>query len=238
MSTSETGHEKNLANFKTLISYLDTLPKYKPVNPALTSKSTLPQLKAAEELQDAIGSLQAEYNNKVKQQEILFKDLPTFTTRLVNSAKSFVTDPELAERVVSLGKQINGGGKAKPKSKPGETPADSISTSHQSYDNKVANFGDIIDALETVSYTANETEFEIANLKAYHAQLKEATEAVDTAAHPYKNGMSARNQALYGNNAGILDTVAAIKIYFRSVYNLRTSESKYIHTLVFRHSRK
>ena len=233
-STHETGHEKNVANFKTLIEYLETLPKYNPTEAGLQNRSTLPQYTAARGLQDAMGVLENAHNRKVKEQEILFAGLSPFVTRYLSSGKSFLKDPKLAERFVSLAKKITGSGKGKPKPPAdGNTPGDGgVSTSYQSYDNKVANFGDMIEVMVEAGYTSNEAEFETGAVRAYHAQLLTATQNVDTAYFSYKNGMEARNLALYGTG-GLLETVAAIKLYLRSIYSLRTAESKYINTLKF-----
>ena len=241
-SKSETGHAKNVANFKTLNGYLASLgAQYNPTK----SSIVLTQLqvmqsnaeKALADIQDAFPGFSA----AVDEQEAIFKPLDKLVTRMVRAYKAAVDNPAEAETAISLQKKINGKTKkVNPKQEPKEGEEDPISTSQLSYDNRQANFQLLVKTMAAnPDYKPNETELQITTLQALATQLKQKTEAVDTTSAPLINGRIARNQLLYHPQTGLLPTVVkGIKDYVISVFGAGSPQSKYINTLKFKGIRK
>ena len=103
-STSETGNAKNVANFQDLISFVTGYGAvYNP------SKNTLklPQLKtllasSQASLADVV-SINTDYNNKVNERVIAFKDLKPLATRLINALQTTdATKEKIEDAKVSI----------------------------------------------------------------------------------------------------------------------------------------
>lgn len=238
-SKSETGHTKNVANLKTLNTYLASLgAKYNPSKKAIQ----LPQLQQLH--QDADGSLSVirdafpAYYSAVDAQEAAYAPLDKLVTRLVRAYKSAIEDPAEAKTVVSLQKLISGEGGSKKKPNPEDEPAngkDPISDSKRSYDNRQANFHSLVKTMAAnPAYKPNEVELQITTIQAYADDLLAKTEAVDAVSSPIVNGRIARNKILYNEKTGFVPvTLKAIKDYVISVFGAGSPEIRYINTLKF-----
>lgn len=235
----ETGHPVNIASLDSLITYLKTLqPGYQPINPIAEITSLEKLLNDCQPLERAVNPLLTDYNMAVKQQEILFKQLPGIVTRTINAFEGFVADEEMAERARSLARQINSGGKSKPKDKnEKEDDAkqdDSISTSHRSYDQQLSNFDALIKVYEAAGFNPKEDELTVKSLNTLHDDLSTATQAVDAPAGLLKNARIARDAKMYNDKTGIITAANAVKSYVKSKYGAGSPEIKYVNKLKFR----
>jgi len=237
-SKSETGHTKNVTNFKSLNVYLDSLGvKYNPSKVSIQLPQLQAQYTAADQSLTAIQDALPAFTDAVDDQEAAFEPLDKLVTRVVRAYKACLENPAEAETVISLQKKINGKGKkADPKKEPEEGENDPISTSQLSYDNRQANFQLLVKTIGANSlYQPNEDELKVTTLQAYANDLKKATEAVDIVAAPIINGRIARNTLLYHVETGLVPaTINAVKNYIISVYGAGSPQIKHINTLKFK----
>lgn len=239
-SKSETGHTKNVANLKTLNTYLGTLnAKYNPTNPVIALAALNALHINADNSLSLIQDAQPAFAAAVDAQQAAFKPLNKLVTRLVRAYKAAIKNPAEAETIIGLQKKINGKPKKiNPKTEPKEGEEDPVSTSQLSYDNRQANFQLLVKTMAAnSSYKPNETELQVATIQVYADELKLTTEAVDATYAPIVNSRIDRNTILYHNETGMIPVVVpAIKDYIISVYGANSPQIKYIYTLKFKNA--
>ena len=221
-STSEKGHAKNVANFQDLIAFVTGYgATYNPNKNALK----LPQLTtlytaSQANLADVITKNTA-FNNKVNERVVAFKNLKPLATRLINALETTDATSERIADAKAFNKKIQGS-----RAKATETPVDpnapvpkTISTSQQSYDQKIQHLAGIISVLQTEpSYAPNENELKIVNLTAKQADLTAKNSAVATAYTNISNSRIARDTTIYGTDTGLVNIASEVKKYVKSVY--------------------
>lgn len=234
---NETSHIKNVANLKTLYKFVESKPDYKPVNPAITAPALKQLYDDSLPLAIAVNTTLTPYNSAVKLQQQAFNKLSKLVRRLTNNFVTTVNNDEQAERAISLANRISYAGKGNNKKtdKPAaDTEAGSdVSTSHLSYDNRIANFEAYIEVLEFNTYAPNETEFTTKELRSFLTELKTLTEAVDDVEIPYKAALKDRNEVMYVPETGLIDTVKAAKKYAKSIFGYGSAEMLFINELKF-----
>ena len=234
-STSEKGHAKNVANLKTLTTYLTSLqPNYNPTKTAITVASLQTLFTGCTSSMDGIKIAQPPYAAAVDAQELAFKPLSKLVTRVLNSYATVVEDKQELQTAISLKNKITGTG-PKPK-KPENPDADTVSGSKLSYDNRIDNLFALIKVLENNSnYKPNETDLQTGSLTTYANELKTKTEAVDAVSTPIINGRIVRNNILYADKTGFIpETINDVKSYIISVFGANSPQIKYINTLKFK----
>ena len=238
---NETGHVKNVANLKTLVTYLESLgAEYNPSEPAIQLPALQQMHADSSNSITTLTSAMPAYSTAVDVQQEAFDGLPKLSTR-VSNAYAAVAGKEAAETVVSLKKAISG---TKGKSPSGEEAAklaadgkepETRSTSQRSYDNQQQNFEQMVQTVAAnPKYKPNETDLKVASLTTYSAALKTKTEAVDTAYAPVLKARNGRDAVLYTAETGVLDRIKQIKSYLKSVYGPSSPQMKYINGLAFR----
>lgn len=223
-SISETGHAKNVANFKQLITVLGSFGgQYQPVADALQiatlekqaqeAEIVLNKLKESETLsKQATATLQAE-----------FKTLNTLSSQLMGLLISSGAKASSVEEARAIQKVITGGN-AKKKKTPattGETTEtkDTRSTSRQSYDSKLDNFEKLIAVLQNVAeYKPKESEFQVSTLQAKVNAMKNAIKENDGKEIARRQVMHERNALLYTPETGMVATANKIKEYIKAVF--------------------
>ena len=234
MPIHETGHDKNIANFNTLNTYLASLAKDYQPSKASIQLSNLQKLwinakDAAKKLSDSASP----YSTAVDAQEAVFKPFNKLLTRVIKALRASVDDEAEAETAESFRQKIAGERPKKPKV--GDEPgSETHSTSQRSYDNQVKNFNQLISTLKSISaYAPNEPELTIASLEALAADMDKKVTAVDTIQAPMINARIARNKVLYTPKTGIVELVDDVKSYIGSVYGATSPELKFIQRLKF-----
>jgi len=217
-SKSEVGHNKNVANFSAGIQILQEMGTlYNPSNPNLKITSLTPVETGLTATTKAINEKKPIYKNAVADREVGIAPFNKLITRTLNSAKSVNISPKDKENLESQAKKLRGTSKAKPVN-PETADADSISTSQLSYDNRIANFDTYIGQLAShPEYVPNETELTIANLKAYHLNLKTLNSAVNASGIALITAQKNRNELLYKNPKNVILLVKEIKLYLKSL---------------------
>ena len=110
-----------------------------------------------------------------------------------------------------------------------------ISSSQLSFDSRIDNFDKLISLLSTIpAYNPNEEELKITSLTAYLEDLKAKNAAVIEVATALSNARIARNEMLYKENSGLIDTALDVKSYVKSVFGAGTPQFRQVSGLEFK----
>lgn len=238
MAQNQTGHEKNLANFKTLNTFIIGMGKdYQPTNPVADLTNVQGIIDEGDPIMTTIKEVAfPAYSKAVDDEEQAFGKLPKLITRSLKAFKAVAdTDDEVAT-AVSLADKIRSSGGKKKEEKPAADapPAKTHSTSQRSYDNQVAFFSEFIGVLSTNGkYNPNEAELQIPTLTAFRDELQTKTAAVDPALQAFNKARNERDDLFYNPQTGMLHVAEKVKAYLASVYEYGSKEMKYINSLKF-----
>ncbi len=218
-STSEVGHNKNVANFGYTCQIVTEMGSmYNPSNvniklPALTTMNTAIGLSM-----DNISIKIPIYKNLVADRDNLISPLPSLVTRIYNYSKSTSITKNDEQHIFSIVKKMRGGSGKKKVADPAVTATKSISTSQRSIDNMVGNFKLLIDQVSSFpSYLPNEEDLQIASLEGYYNNLKSLNSQVNGAIDTLITARKDRDDLLYNNENNVILLVNDIKAYLKSL---------------------
>ena len=218
-STSEVGHNKNVANFGYTCQIVTEMGSmYNPSNvniklPALTTMNTAIGLSM-----DNISIKIPIYKNLVADRDNLISPLPSLVTRIYNYSKSTSITKNDEEHIFSIVKKMRGGSGKKKVTDPAVTATKSISTSQRSIDNMVGNFKLLIDQVSSFpAYLPNEEDLQIASLEGYYNNLKSLNSQVNGAIDTLITARKDRDDLLYNNENNVILLVNDIKAYLKSL---------------------
>lgn len=240
-STTETGHAKNVANFEELIGFCTAYgANYNPSKASL-KLGALNTLKATANANlQAVKTAKTNYDNATNAREIAFKQLRPLATRVINALAATEATPQTLADAKTANNKIQGKRATKAKeTTTGNTgsnasPAKTISTSQQSFDNLVDHFAQLITTLSAEpSYVPNESELSIAGLNTYLADLRAKNTAVVNTFATFSNARITRNTTLYNPNTGLLDIAKDVKLYIKSIYGTSSQQYKQVSALKF-----
>ncbi len=236
-STSETGHAKNVANFRDLITFVTGYgATYNPNKDALK----IPQLNTVHtnsetSLADVI-SKKTNHETAINNRSNAFKDLKSLATRIINALQATDASNAKIEDAKAYNKKLQGAranAGAAP-SNPDEPTPNTRSTSQQSYDQQIQHLAGIISILESEpSYAPNENELKVATLTAKKADLTTKNNAVDTAYVSVSNARIARDTALYSTDTGLLDIATDVKQYVKSIFGSTSPQYAQVKGIIF-----
>jgi hypothetical protein len=236
-SVSETGHAINVANLQHLISFVTAYGEtYSPSKNALK----LPQLMALAtagqaSLVDVITKKTA-FNSKISERIEAFRGLKKLATKVVNALQATGASSEKIDDLKAYNQKLQGPKSKKSKrlnAQNAQTPK-TISTSQQSYDEQIQHWAGLISVVQSeTSYAPNETELKVATLIAKQIDLTAKNNAVITANTTISNSRIARNTLLYKNETGLLDIVADVKKYIKSIYGATSPQFAQVKGLKF-----
>lgn len=214
---SEVGHNKNVANFKSLFQILEEMGTlYNPANQSIMLAEIEPIKSVLDQVVETFNTKNPLYKNAVALRQTNTKPLSKLTTRIANSFRASKASEADISNVDSMAKVIRG---MRNKSiNPEKESSDSISTSRMSYDNRTANFDAMISYLEAhPDYEPNEDDIKIPALKLFNRLQKEQNANVNHTANQLLTAREARNKALYDPTEGILILAPKIKNYLKSL---------------------
>lgn len=233
----ETGHNKNVTNFETLIIACTGygLP-YNPSNPNITIPILTTQYTEAKAAVKEVKTTETPFNSVEGQRKIIFKTLKPTATKVLNALKgasapaTVITDAETINRKIQ-GKRADNTTAETPT---GDAPKDKNSVSQQSYDMQIDHFEKLIELADVEpKYNPNEVPLKIVTLSNYKTELETINKAVKTAYIPYKTAMQTRDAILYAPETGIVDTAQTVKNYVKSVFGATSPQYKQISGLKF-----
>lgn len=217
-SVSETGHNKNVANFSKvyqILEEMDTL--YNPSNPNITLVNLVPLRTQLQLVIKELNNKKPSYKNAVAGREEKIKGLNKLTTRTLNFAKSIAITDTDKENLISQAKKIRGDSKPK-KINPDTAEKESISTAQLSYDSRIANLETYIEQLASHElYNPNEEILQIESLKNYHEELSTLSSKVNKAGNALLTARENRNALLYNDETNVIQLMKDIKSYLKAL---------------------
>lgn len=239
-SISETGHAKNVANFKTLIDFCAGYgPAYNPPKTTLKLPALNAMHEAAEAAIAATTTQKNAFDTATGDRQARFADLRARSTRILNLLPATEASPQTIENAKSLNRLIQGG-RATPLSKDAATPGkpnedNQISVSRQSFDMLTENFSALVDLVASIpSYTPHENDLKIETLTEHIASLKEANKTVSGAEVALSNARIARDKILYTEKTGLVDTALDVKKYIKAAFGATSPEFAQVSGITFR----
>lgn len=236
-STSETGHAKNVANFQDLIEFVTGYGgTYNPSKNSLKLGAII-SLKASAEgnLTDVISKNTA-YNNKVNERIMAFSDLKSLSTRLVNALQTTDATTETINDAKTFNRKMHGkkASSSQVPTDPNSPAPSTISTSQQSYDQLIQHLAGLNSVLEAESsYTPNETDLQVATIQTKIAELTAKNTAVATAYTSISNSRITRNETLYSNTTGLVETALEVKKYIKSIFGATSPQYAQVKSIEF-----
>lgn len=217
-STSEVGHNKNVANFSAVVQILIEMGLiYQPTNTTI-------QLVQLTPIQGTLATSITNLNENlslnsisIADRETKFKILDKTATQIDNLFKSLNVDDKDKEIVNSLVKNIRGDNKKK-KQETTDPNKTTHSTSRQSYDSRLANLNLLIAQLSQFpEYAPNEANISIVTLQAYADELATLTTSLNQSAAALITARKDRNDLLYFDQPSVIKRVKDIKAYLKSL---------------------
>ncbi len=222
-STDETGHAKNIDNFKILISAAAQLGAIYNPAPSLIQLPTLVSLLAgAENSSELLAQARRNFDEATNSRAALFGPLANKASRIVATMELSGIEDKTVDNAKSLLKKIRGTRtSSKPvaaASDPATPPKATISTSQLSYANQLSNFALLVgQAVGLPAYSTNEPDLQPNGLNAYLADLNTAHNRVIDTENAYSLALTTRDSALYADNTGLVDVSLAVKKYVKTL---------------------
>ena len=217
-SVSETGHNKNVANFSSVIQILEEMgTRYNPTNSAITLANLSPIESQLALVINELNNKKPLYKNAVASREEKIEGLNKLITRTLNFAKSITLSEKDKENLQSQAKKIRGNSKPK-KINPDTAQKENISTAQLSYDSRIANLETYIEQLASHDvYNPNEEILQITSLKNYHEELSTLSANVNKAGNALLTARENRNVLLYYKEGNIIQLIKDIKSYLKAL---------------------
>ena len=136
----ETGHNKNVTNFETLIIACTGFgTAYNPSNPSITIPVLTTQHVEAKALIKEVKTTETPFNNIEGQRKTLFKPLKPTATKVLNALKGASVPATVIADAETINRKIQGkrADNTTEETSTDETPKDKNSVSQQSYDMKI-----------------------------------------------------------------------------------------------------
>lgn len=255
-SNSEVGHAKNVAGLGELIARCGGFNRaYDPPRPEL-SIASLQQLQ--QEARDSLKGVQdtkAQLDNAKNYRRILFRDLPSLATRIVNMLAASGVTPETLDDARGAQRKISGTRASKkpatPTAEPESTPVagdtetqeapavvatpTTRSSSQQSYDLKIEHFASLLALLEIEPlYTPKEPDLQLSALQTHLENLRMANNTLISAETAVENARRHRDEVLYDKENGVVARGHQVKMYVKAVYGATSAQYKQINRISFR----
>jgi hypothetical protein len=234
MKNSESGHAKNVANFKALITYCTNYgAAYNPGNDEINVSGLNILYADASNALNTVFNTKAAYDHITNEREIAFKPLAKLCTRIINALKACGTSDEKLKDARSLIKKISGVNKKKRKETPitenPEVEAPSHSTSQMSYDNQLANFKNLIELLLTeTKYHPNEMELSVTGLTNLYQDLYTKTQVVTQSRANLNVARIERNKVLYLGDLNVYKIATNVRSYIKAIFGSQSEQYKKI----------
>jgi len=241
-SNSETGHAKNVANFKDLIAVCTGLgATYNPSKTSLKAGELNGKLKNSQQSIKTLNQLTPLLTNAINERENIYEPLSKLAARINAAVVSSEVPSNLLPDVKTLTRKLQGK-RATPKKddppkdpqNPGEEGPKNISVSQLSFDSMYNNLEKLIELLAAQDgYVPNETDLSVTGLRAMLTQMDTLNTAVLNAQKPVVNARTARNTELYHPETGLVKIANGVKAYIKSVFTMKSPEYKQVSRLQF-----
>lgn len=234
---SEKGHAKNIANFQTIINFVQGYGNdYNPSKSSLKTNALAALVLEAQAKLAEVVTQNVNFNNAVNNRILEFSTLKPLATRTINALQVTNAANGVIKDAKTLNRKLQGKRASNPiKTDDPNAPApNTISSSQQSYDQQVQHFAGIIAILQTEpSYAPNEADLTIVGLTAKLTGLSEKNAAVAAAYTVVSNARILRNNTLYNIETGLVPTALEIKKYVKSIFGSTSPQFNQVKAIEF-----
>nr|WP_315222599.1 hypothetical protein [uncultured Flavobacterium sp.] len=238
-SRSETGHIKNAANFKEIISFCKGYGAI--YNPA---KGNLKIVELQLLYQNSIDKLnevtiaKTAFDYATNERRNLFENLKPLFTKIINAFAVSGADPLAISDAKAINKKLQGIRAKAPQTSDTQsatgTTVTQISTSQLSYDRQIDHLENLIEVLvQNKMYNPNENELKVTSLQAKLAEFKAKNNQLINSYTKYSNAMLRRDQTMYDPQNGIKQMAKEVKLYVKSLFGATSPQFKQISRLGF-----
>ncbi len=237
-STSEVGHSRNVANLQKLTEQVTVYTLYNPPVPNLTVANLQSLYSTATAKLSEVEDKRNAKKNAIAMRKTAFENLKPICTGIINRLEILGLLPDTLDQAKSLNYAIQGGNKKKTALKNSEDDQSSISspisTSRQSFNQQAENFGILLQLLETIpSYSPEEDEVKLVNLKPYQESLVNITQVIDQTEAEFNIKLIERDQVLYAEETGLYSIAQNVKKYVKSLYGATSPEYTTVSSITF-----
>ncbi len=238
---NESGHAKNIANFASYISIVTTFGTvYKPSIPQIETATLQAKFTAFETAKNSVTPKSSAETIALNERQTVFDPLSPLVTRISNAAAVSVNDQLFSNDLRTTARKLQGRrANAKIKDDPATPDIDeskqSISASQMSFDNRIANFEELVNLLTTSGlYNPNESELQISSLEAMLGNMKAKNTAAVSAVNQARTARIARDETLYNDTDGIIALANLVKKYTKSIFGAQSPQYKQLTALKFK----
>jgi hypothetical protein len=242
MSKESSGIKKNVTNYKTVITFIQSLgTEWNPADEVLKVDQLNIRHAAAEKVHDEFDIIDALDKQKTVERKIAYSSLNDVTRRVFHAGNACKMNALSIERIKTLKDLILGTNKneaasqreKKAKKERKLLPKDAVmaelpdarSVLQQTFDARYNNFSKLITALETDgNYKTNEADLTIKGLRAYLATLKTANEATRIADNDWNMKIAERNKIITDEVDSIYSDVQRIKMQLKSMKSVSSAQ--------------
>jgi len=235
-SNSETGIEKNITNFETLVLTCQGFgTDYNPSNKEIELAVITTQSNEAIAEQKLFSSKKRDNSKAKNERKVGFAPVKKLSTRIVKALSSTKASKETIEDAKAFIRKIHGE-RAESKSKPASPndPDNSHSVSQQSYSNIIAHLkGLLLILIGETTYAPNENDLKVATITTLISTLEDLNKKESVTYIAMSKAKISRDKMLYEIETGLLATVTKVKGYVSSVYGSKSPELKLLTKLKF-----
>lgn len=234
----ESGHARNLANLRHLIDACTGYGSaYAPAKAALSLTQLNATHTAAKNQLAEILVRKTAYSDAINARYAAFADIRTRATRLINALRASDASPQKISDAIEYNRKIQGSRVSKPKENldPNAPVPKTISTSQQSYDQLVQHLTGLIEVLSSEpSYSPNEADLKLVNLKSYRDDLQVKINNIGITYTAVSNARIQRDKLFYTAPDSAYSHFYDVKAYIRSVFGISSPEYQQISALAFK----
>lgn len=235
-SKYETGHSKNMANFHTLITYLESQPDYAPDADELKLAALTAFKTEVETASDHLVEVARAMQQIINDRQALFADARDTANRIMNYLESNITDKEAIKDVRTFHNEM----KSKPLSRTeiikddGTTSEKTYSSNRLSYDSIAEHFHNIVERLKTVpGYAPSDNKIKLATLMTQSEGLLKINKDIASHFVIVTNARDLRNSLMYTDDTGLVDKANRIKKYLKYKFGNKSDQYHFAHNLKY-----
>ena len=242
VSSQESGHARNVANFDRLLTYVASFgAEYNPSFSGLQLASLQQVAADAKVAMTNVSTTQTANTLIVSEREQVFEGLNKLVTKIMFTLKAYEPSKSVLEDAWIYARKVKGI-RVKPKKDAEELAAlaaqDIVVTQHSvsqlSYDYKIENFTKLVSLLEGIrSYDPNEEAIKVRTLHTLLDTFKAKNEQINQAKTALSTARLERNAKLYHPETGLVSVAKRVKNYLRSVYGLQSGQYRQVIRLNF-----
>ena len=241
--TNDTGHNKDVANFETLIAFLTEYGAvYNPSNVNIQLSNLKNSAALALSTNQQVNDMAAKNSNAIAARDLAFETLKKLSTRIMNAVKASDVAQQVIDNVATHHRKMQGqrasaklNDDEKQKLAASGVIVNQISASQQGFDSLVDTFDKLIKLLATIpNYAPNEVDLQQITLSNLYASLLNKNRDVIANNSQLSTFRVNRDKILYDAETGIVALAFNVKNYVKSIFGSNNPQYKQISGIPFK----